>query len=228
MGSTLGKMKKTFLVCGVRPNFMKVAMVYREMRKSSHDFNPIIVHTGQHYDFELSGTFFGDLELPNPHIYLDIGSGNHDEQTGKIMIAFEKVVMKEKPDLIVVVGDVNSTAAASLVASKLMIPLVHIEADFRSFDRSMPEEINRMVTDILSDFLFTTEEVANENLKREGVYKEKIYLVDDVMIGCLLQNRENSEVGYFKELRSREKGVLPVDPPQTFKCGQSGNLNWNC
>jgi UDP-N-acetylglucosamine 2-epimerase (non-hydrolysing) len=191
-------MRKTFLVCGARPNFMKVAMVYQKMKKSPREFDPLIVHTGQHYDFGLSGAFFRDLKLPNPDVYLGVGSGNHGEQTGKIMIEFEKVVLEEKPDLIVVVGDVNSTLAASLVASKLLIPLAHIEAGLRSFDRTMPEEINRMVTDILSDYLFTTEEAANDNLKREGIPEKKVFLVGDVMVDCLLANRE----------RARETNIL--------------------
>lgn len=200
-------MKKTFLVCGARPNFMKVAMVYQEMMKFPHEFNPLIIHTGQHYDFELSGAFFEDLNLPNPDIYLCVGSGSHGKQTGRIMIEFEKVVLKEKPDLIVVVGDVNSTLAASLVASKLLIPLAHIEAGLRSFDRTMPEEINRMVTDILSDYLFTTEEVANENLNREGIDERKIFLVGDIMVDCLFLNRERArETRILERLNLARKG----------------------
>jgi len=183
-------MKEAFLVCGARPNFMKIAMIFKEMKKFPQTFHPLIVHTGQHYDFKLSDAFFRDLRLPKPDIYLGVGSGGHGEQTGKIMIKFEKAVLGKKPDLIIVVGDVNSTLAASIVASKLAIPLAHIEAGLRSFDRTMPEEINRMVTDRLSDYLFTTEEAGNENLKKEGIDEKKIFLVGDLMVDCLLRNRQ--------------------------------------
>ena len=199
-------MKKTFLVCGARPNVMKIAMVYREMNNFPNIFNPVIVHTGQHYDFELSGTFFRDLNLPKPDIHLDVGSGNHGEQTGKIMVEFEKAVLKETPNLIVVVGDVNSTLAASLVASKLLIPVAHIEAGLRSFDRTMPEEINRMMTDVLSNYLFTTEEAGNENLKREGIDEKRIFLVGDVMADCLLQNRRLAKETNILERFGLSKG----------------------
>jgi UDP-N-acetylglucosamine 2-epimerase (non-hydrolysing) len=172
---------------------MKVAMVLNEMREYPQKFHPLLVHTGQHYDYALSGAFFRDLSLPEPDTYLGVGSANHGEQTGRIMIEFEKIVEKEKPSLIVVVGDVNSTLAAAVVASKLMVPLAHVEAGLRSFDRTMPEEINRVVTDILSDYCFTTEEDANINLRREGVDESKVFLVGDVMIDCLLKTREKLE-----------------------------------
>ena len=208
--------KKVILVCGARPNFMKVAMIYGEMRKYRDEFNVIIVHTGQHYDFELSGVVFKDLELPEPNIYLGVGSLNHGEQTGKIMIEFEKVVLEEKPDLVVVVGDVNSTLAASIVASKLLIPLAHVEAGLRSFDRTMPEEINRTVTDILSEYLFTTEEDANTNLIREGIDERKIYLVGDVMVDCLLKNRKKTKKSRaLKEmgLKKKDYAVITLHRP---------------
>ncbi|OYD14978.1 UDP-N-acetylglucosamine 2-epimerase (non-hydrolyzing) [candidate division WOR-3 bacterium JGI_Cruoil_03_44_89] len=176
---------RIFLVAGTRPNFMKIAPLLDEMRKYPK-INPIIVHTGQHYDYEMSAVFFEDLDIPKPDIYLGVGSGTHGEQTGRIIIAIEREMMKHRPDLVVVVGDVNSTLAASVVASKLYIPVAHIEAGLRSFDRTMPEEINRQVTDVLSDYLFTTEESGNENLRREGIPGEKIHFVGDIMIEALI------------------------------------------
>ncbi len=178
---------KVILVGGARPNFMKLAPVYKELKKYSF-FKPIIVHTGQHYDQEMSGLFFRDLQLPRPDIYLGVGSGNHGEQTAKIMIGFENVCIDLKPDLVIVVGDVNSTIACALVAAKLMIPVAHIEAGLRSFDRTMPEEINRLLTDQISDYLFTTCRDANENLRREGIPEQKIFFVGNVMIDTLKEH----------------------------------------
>ena len=141
----------------------------------------------------MSKVFFDDLELPKPDVYLGVGSGTHAEQTAKVMVEFEKVLAKERPDLIIVVGDVNSTVACSLTASKLLIPVAHVEAGLRSFDRTMPEEINRMVTDVLSDFLFVTEESGVVNLKHEGISEKKIFLVGDVMIDSLMMYREKAK-----------------------------------
>lgn len=186
-------------------------MVLEELRKFPQEFSPLLVHTGQHYDYELSGAFFKDLSLSEPDIYLGVGSGNHGEQTGKIMIEFEKVVERERPSLIVVVGDVNSTLAAAIVASKLLIPLAHVEAGLRSFDRTMPEEINRTVTDVLSGYLFTTEEEANLNLEREGVDGSKVHLVGDVMIDCLMKNRKRTEKSkVLRDFGLKEKGYTVV------------------
>lgn len=195
---------------------MKVSMVFEELRKFPHDFSPVLVHTGQHYDFGLSGAFFRDLSLPKPDMYLGVGSGTHGEQTGKIMIEFEKVAERERPSLIIVVGDVNSTVAAAMVASKLRIPLVHVEAGLRSFDRTMPEEINRTVTDVLSDYCFTTEEDANLNLEREGVDRSRVYLVGDVMVDCLLRNRNRayrSQVLEHHGLKEQGYAVLTLHRP---------------
>ena len=176
---------KILLVAGARPNFMKISPVSEVLSKNriSHK----ILHTGQHYDEDMSKVFFHDLGMPEPDIYLGVGSGTHAEQTGKIMIEFEKICFTEKPDLVVVVGDVNSTIACALVASKLNIPVAHIEAGLRSFDRTMPEEINRILTDQISDFLFTTCEDANTNLKNEGIPDSKIHFVGNVMIDTLLR-----------------------------------------
>jgi len=183
---------KLFLVAGARPNFMKIGPLVDEMKKYP-EIDPIIVHTGQHYDYEMSAIFFKDLEIAKPDIYLGVGSGSQGEQTGKIMIAIEKEMIEHRPDLVVVVGDVNSTLAASVVASKLHIPIAHVEAGLRSFDRTMPEEINRQVTDVLSEYLFTTEESGNENLRKEGITEEKIYFVGDIMIEALIKAERKTQ-----------------------------------
>ncbi|HWP45748.1 MAG TPA: UDP-N-acetylglucosamine 2-epimerase (non-hydrolyzing) [Candidatus Limnocylindrales bacterium] len=183
---------KIINVVGARPNFMKMAPILKVM-SSYPRLNPILVHTGQHYDVTMSRAFFEDLELPEPDIYLGVGSGSHAAQTARIMVEFEKVLEQEKPNLIVVVGDVNSTLACSVVAAKLLVPIAHVEAGLRSFDRTMPEEINRVVTDALSEYLFTTSEDANLNLKREGIPEEKIFFVGNVMIDSLLQHLEKAK-----------------------------------
>lgn len=183
---------KIINVVGARPNFMKVAPLIRAMKKREDRFVPMLVHTGQHYDENMSGYFFRQLGIPEPDINLGIGHGSHAEQTGKIMIEFEKVLLQHKPDLVIVVGDVNSTVACSLVASKLGIRIAHVEAGLRSFDRTMPEEINRIVTDALADILFTPSPDGNENLIREGVLKSKIKLVGNIMIDTLIANLEKA------------------------------------
>ena len=164
---------------------MKVAPIYRALQDYKDRLRHFICHTGQHYDDQMSKIFFDDLELPKPDIYLGVGSGSHAEQTGKIMIEFEKVLLQEQPDLIIVVGDVNSTIACSLTASKLNIPTAHIEAGLRSFDREMPEEINRILTDAISDYLFVSEKSGLTNLKNEGVPGDKVFFVGNVMIDSL-------------------------------------------
>ena len=202
------KEKKIILVAGARPNFMKIAplvqafVAFNEQKKNGkgknkrikkRNFQYLLVHTGQHYDEGMSGFFFRDLGLPEPDIYLGVRSGTHAEQTAQIMIAFEKVCLEKRPNLVVVVGDVNSTVACALVAAKLLIPVAHVEAGLRSFDRTMPEEINRLLTDQISDFLFTTCEDANRNLLHEGIPKEKIHFVGNVMIDTLLDHLEMAE-----------------------------------
>lgn len=182
---------KVMHIVGARPNFVKVTPVLKEMRKFSQ-FEPVLLHTGQHYDYTMSKAFFENLELPQPDIYLGVGSGSHAEQTAQIMIEFEKVSIKGKPELVIVYGDVNSTLACSIVAAKSGIPVAHVEAGLRSFDRDMPEEINRLVTDSLSDYLFTTCEDANTNLRHEGIPEEKIFFVGNVMIDTLLEFREKA------------------------------------
>jgi len=175
-------------IVGARPNFMKVSPLMREMSRYTQQFDQLLLHTGQHYDEEMSQIFFDDLGLPVPDIYLGVGSGSHAEQTGKIMIEFERVCLQKNPDLVIVVGDVNSTIACALVAAKLWIPLAHIEAGLRSFDRTMPEEINRLLTDQISDYLFTTCEAANQNLIKEGIPDNKIFFAGNTMIDTLLSH----------------------------------------
>lgn len=207
-------MKKVFLIVGARPNFMKISPIIDEMKKCKDKFIPILVHTGQHYDYEMSKNFFDDLELPEPDIYLGVGSGTHAEQTAKVMLEFEKVCIKEKPNLIIVVGDVNSTLACAIVAAKLCIPLAHIEAGLRSFDKTMPEEINRKITDSLSDYLFTHCEDANNNLINEGISKEKIFFVGNVMIDTLIKSKikiQKSKI--IKKLNIKDYGLVTLHRP---------------
>jgi UDP-N-acetylglucosamine 2-epimerase (non-hydrolysing) len=190
----INKTRKWILVAAARPNFMKIAPLIRAIHahnvKNGDNIYPLLVHTGQHYDSNMSDSFFEDLDLPEPGTHLGVGSGNHGEQTGRVMIEFEKVLFKERPDLVIVVGDVNSTLACALTAVKLHIPVAHVEAGLRSFDREMPEEINRVLTDAISDYLFTPSPDGDENLLREGISKEKIFLVGDIMIDSLLFNLE--------------------------------------
>jgi len=185
-------MKKILLVVGARPNYMKAAPIMKALRKTRY-FHVSLVHTGQHYDSEMSALFFRDLKLPEPDIHLGIGSGSHAEQTAKIMLAFEKVCVEREPSLVMVVGDVNSTVAAALVAVKLGIPVAHVEAGLRSFDRSMPEEINRVLTDQVSGLLFSTCRDANRNLIKEGIPEDRIFFVGNVMIDTLLRFRTAAE-----------------------------------
>ena len=188
---------KWILIAAARPNFMKIAPLMRAIaiynRKNGKCIKPILIHTGQHYDDNMSDAFFRDLNIPAPDIHLGIGSGSHAVQTGRVMIAFEKVLTDEKPDLVIVVGDVNSTMACSLAAVKLNIPVAHVEAGLRSFDRAMPEEINRIVTDAIADYLFTPSPDGDENLLHEGVPKEKIFLVGDIMVDSLLFNLDKAK-----------------------------------
>ena len=186
-------LQKIAMIIGARPNFMKAAPVIAALKSCARPFDVLLIHTGQHYDAAMSKIFFDDLQLPQPDIYLGIGSGTHAEQTGRIMIDLEKIFQSQKPDLVMVVGDVNSTVAAALAAAKLCIPVAHIEAGLRSRDKTMPEEINRMVTDSISDHLFTTCLEANENLLQEGHAADHIYFVGNVMIDTLLRLRNTFE-----------------------------------
>src|SRR5436305_6474669 len=193
---------KILNVVGARPNFMKIAPIVEQMKKTPA-LTSVLVHTGQHYDEGMSDVFFRDLGIPVPDIHLGVGSGTHAEQTARIMVEFEKVCLGEKPDLVLVVGDVNSTMACTIVAAKLLIPVAHVEAGLRSFDLSMPEEINRLVTDALASLLFTTSRDADENLKRQGVDASKIFFVGNVMIDTLLKHRQKAD-------------AIAMDKPQQY------------
>src|SRR5262249_23568991 len=180
------QMLKVINVAGARPNFMKVAPIVAAMKRRPKDFQPLTVHTGQHYDEAMSEAFFRDLQMPKPDVHLGVGSGTHAAQTAAIMQAFEGVVLREKPDWVVVVGDVNSTLAGALVCAKLGIKVAHVEAGLRSRDRTMPEEINRLLTDQIADLLLTPSADADENLRAEGIPAERIRLVGNIMIDSLL------------------------------------------
>ncbi|HEY2682914.1 MAG TPA: UDP-N-acetylglucosamine 2-epimerase (non-hydrolyzing) [Steroidobacteraceae bacterium] len=182
-------MQQIHLIAAARPNFMKVAPLYHALRKESW-CNTSIVHTGQHYDYNMSASFFRDLKLPAPDFHLEVGSGSHAEQTGKVMIEYEKVAIANRPNWIVVAGDVNSTLACALVGTKLGVPVVHLEAGLRSGDRSMPEEINRLATDAIADVLWTPSADADENLLRENVAPDKIDRVGNFMIDSYEMLRE--------------------------------------
>jgi UDP-N-acetylglucosamine 2-epimerase (non-hydrolysing) len=198
--------KKIISVVGARPNFMKVAPLHKAFKRYNGQIEHLICHTGQHYDEKMSKIFFNDLELPQPHFYLGIGSGSHAEQTANVMIEFEKVLLTEKPDMVIVVGDVNSTIACSLTASKLGIKVAHVEAGLRSFDRGMPEEINRILTDSISDYLFVTEKSGLENLKREGVSEDKIFFTGNVMIDSLVEYFPKTDESDILLCHNLEKG----------------------
>lgn len=190
----MNKTLKIALICGARPNFMKIAPLmfaiekHNRNKKARVKIKPLLIHTGQHYDVKMSEAFFRDLNIPAPDFNLEVGSGSHAVQTAEIMIRFEKVCLQENPDWVVVVGDVNSTMACTIVAAKLGIKVAHVEAGLRSFDRTMPEEINRLATDALADLLLTPSKDADKNLAREGVAKEKIICVGNIMIDTLLTN----------------------------------------
>jgi UDP-N-acetylglucosamine 2-epimerase (non-hydrolysing) len=178
---------KILAVVGARPNFMKTAPVLRAFAQYPDEFEHMLLHTGQHYDVNMSDVFFDELDLPHSDINLEVGSGSHAFQTAQVMVHFEPVLLNYKPDWVIVAGDVNSTLACALVASKLGVKVAHVEAGLRSFDRSMPEEINRLLTDQISDLLFTPSRDANENLRHEGVAAEKIHFVGNVMIDTLVR-----------------------------------------
>lgn len=203
-------------VVGARPNFMKVAPIFRAIeehnqKNSSNFIEQFLVHTGQHYSLDMSEIFLHDFGMPKPHINLDVGSGSHAFQTANIMLAFEKVAEELRPDLVIVVGDVNSTAACAITAKKMGIKIAHVEAGLRSFDRSMPEEINRILTDSISDFLFTTEASANKNLRREGIDQEKIFFVGNTMIDSLIdQQKEAFQLNTLERIGLSKNGVGPI------------------
>jgi UDP-N-acetylglucosamine 2-epimerase (non-hydrolysing) len=208
--------RKIALIVGARPNFMKAAPLIEQLNNHSDKFEQILIHTGQHYDDFLSKYFFDDLKMPDSDIYLGVGSGSHGKQTGEIIIRLENELEKIKPDLTVVFGDINSTLAAAVVTSKLHLKLAHIEAGLRSFDNRMPEEINRIVTDRLSDLLFVTEQAGVDNLINEGISEDKIYLVGNIMTDSLKKNlpkAESSEVLKDHSLNPNEYITLTLHRP---------------
>lgn len=204
---------KVIQVVGARPNFMKVAPLHRAIQKLA-GWTSKIVHTGQHFDAKMSDVFFTQLELPKPDFFLGIGGGSHTEVTAKIMVAFEKIVEVEKPDLIIVVGDVTSTLACTLVAIKMGIKVAHVEAGLRSFDRTMPEELNRILTDSVADYLFVTEESGMQHLKNEGVADERVFFAGNVMIDSLVRYQEKAKTTTILEdlgLRASDSGLSTSD-----------------
>jgi UDP-N-acetylglucosamine 2-epimerase (non-hydrolysing) len=219
-------MKRILNVCGARPNFMKIAPLMRAYR-AHPNVGPILVHTGQHYDPNMSDLFFRQLEIPEPDVNLGVGSASHAVQTAEIMRRFEPVVEEHGPDWVVVVGDVNSTIACGLVAVKMGVKLAHVEAGLRSFDRTMPEEINRLLTDSISEKLFVSEPSGLENLKREGIPDDKVHFVGNVMIDTLMRNRgkaNGSTILKDMGLQPKRYAVVTlhrpsnVDDPATFGC----------
>jgi UDP-N-acetylglucosamine 2-epimerase (non-hydrolysing) len=208
-------MMKIISVVGARPNFMKIAPIVREIDQSDKLEN-VLVHTGQHYDEKMSDAFFSDLGIPAPDYNLNVGSGSHAKQTAEVMLRFEKVIEQEKPHLVLVVGDVNSTLACSIVAAKLNIAVAHVEAGLRSFDRKMPEEINRIVTDAVSDLFFITSPEAEEYLLKEGSPKERIHYVGNVMIDTLMYNLEQAEFPSLLEdlnISERKYALVTIHRP---------------
>lgn len=216
---------KIMCVAGARPNFMKIGPIMKALKKDPTLFEPILVHTGQHYDYKMSQIFFDELQIDPPDIFLNVGSGSHAEQTAKIMTSFEEVVLEQQPDLVLVVGDVNSTAACAMVAKKCHILLAHVEAGLRSFDRKMPEEINRLVTDSISDFLYTTSRDADVQLEKEGHPDSEIVFVGNCMIDTLLALQPQVDQSTIKEKLQVQSGKYAlmtlhrpsnVDDPQVL------------
>ncbi len=213
--------KNLVCVVGARPNFMKIAPIFRELQKVGNVIRPWLVHTGQHYDQAMKDSFFQQLGIPEPDYDLGVGSGSHAVQTANIMLRFEPILDELKPFAVLVVGDVNSTIACGLTAVKKNIPLIHVEAGLRSFDRDMPEEINRILTDQISDLLFTTERAAAENLYREGIDPQRIHFAGNVMIDTLLDNcrlaisvsKTLQNYGYNRVLDEKSYALLTLHRP---------------
>jgi UDP-N-acetylglucosamine 2-epimerase (non-hydrolysing) len=191
--------QKVLIVAGARPNFAKIAPIWAAMKRRGREFAPLVAHTGQHYDAQMSDAFFRDLGLPEPDVYLGVGSGTHAVQTARVMEAFEPVVLAHRPDWVLVVGDVNSTLACALVCSKLGVKVAHVEAGLRSRDRAMPEEINRLLTDQIADLLLTPSTDGDENLRAEGIPDNRIRFVGNVMIDSLLAQLKNAEKSHIRE-----------------------------
>ena len=224
--SRLKHLIKLHLIVGARPNFMKMAPLYRELSLYSENYESLIIHTGQHYDEKMSKLFFNDLDMPKPAAYLNVGSGSHGKQTAMIMERYEDLLLAgDKPDLVIVAGDVNSTIACALVAKKLYIPVAHLEAGLRSYDDRMPEEINRVLTDRISDILLTPSLDANKNLEKEGIEPDKIYFVGNIMIDSLIAHKEKAETSnIFNNLN-----ILPNDSYALVTLHRPSNVDeYNC
>lgn len=217
---------KVISVVGARPNFIKVAPLIEAINKYNRDISSerkkvfhTLIHTGQHYDYRMSAVFFKELEIPKPNIFLNIGSATHAVQTARILLRLEKVLLKKRPDLVIVYGDVNSTLAAALTATKLHIKIAHVEAGLRSFDKRMPEEINRILTDQISDYLFTDCKDANNNLIRENLEPKKIYFVGNIMVDTLLKYKDklkNSGVLKNLKLENQDYALLTLHRPENI------------
>ena len=215
--------KKIIVVAGARPNFIKIALLVSRLKRDK-DFRCTLVHTGQHYDFEMSEVFFRDLDIPKPDVFLGAGSGSHAQQTAKIIAAFEEVLINNPPDLVIVAGDVNSTLACSITAAKLNIQVAHIEAGLRSFDRTMPEEINRIVTDAISSTHFVSEQSGIDNLLRESADEKGIYFVGNTMIDPLAAKTKvvgRSKILKQIGLRPRDYAVLTLHRPGNVDTAES-------
>ena len=209
-------MLKVINVVGARPNFMKVAPIVEAMKRRPKEFTPLVVHTGQHYDLQMSDAFFRDLRLPEPDVYLGVGSGSHAAQTAAVMQSFEPILLKERPDWVVVVGDVNSTLACALVCAKLCVRVAHVEAGLRSRDRTMPEEINRLLTDQIADLLLTPSVDADLNLRAEGIPAARIQMVGNVMIDSLFHHLKRAEASSVREdlgLAGKDYATLTLHRP---------------
>jgi UDP-N-acetylglucosamine 2-epimerase (non-hydrolysing) len=212
-----------YIIAAARPNFMKVAPLYHALRREAW-CTPLIIHTGQHYDDDMSNSFIHDLGLPQPYRHLGVGSGTHAEQTAGVMTAFESLCQEQRPEWVVVVGDVNSTLACALTAKKLQISVAHLEAGLRSRDRSMPEEINRLLTDAISDLLWTPSPDADENLKQEGIPPERVVRVGNIMIDSFEMMREQIEAEATAAslgLEPRNYGVVTLHRPKNVDCKEN-------
>ncbi|MDF1560986.1 MAG: UDP-N-acetylglucosamine 2-epimerase (non-hydrolyzing) [Bacteroidales bacterium] len=218
------------LIVGARPNFMKIAPIIREIERRGDQGNTIkyrLVHTGQHYDRNMSGSFFEELGIPEPHVNLNIGSGTQAEQTSGIMTGYEKLLMQQKPDLCIVVGDVTSTMACAIAAKKLLVKVAHVEGGIRSDDMTMPEEINRIVTDSITDYFFTTSETANANLRRNGVSNDRIFFVGNTMIDTLLFARNRfRKPSLWDELDLKDRNYIVLTLHRPNNVDDPVNLRW--
>ena len=208
--------RRVFLIAAARPNFMKIAPLHRALSLPTSGLVPVLVHTGQHYDHNMSDVFFADLGMPAPDFHLGVGKGSHAEQTAGVMVKFEQLCRQEKPDLVLVVGDVNATMATTITACKLHIPVAHVEAGLRSRDMTMPEEINRLLTDAIADLLFTPSPDADENLRAEGVAAHRIHLVGNIMIDSLVRSLDKARgLSAFRDrgLEDGQYGVVTLHRP---------------